>query len=467
MHLKEIDEIILNCKEKYISQLFTLIRQKSISTTDEGIIECADLLKGMMSEIGIDTKILQTEGHPVVYGEIMKSSSYFTLLIYGHYDVQPPDPLEEWLSPPFEPTIRDNRIYGRGAGDNKGQLMAQLLGVKAYLEAYRDLPINLKFVFEGEEEKGSVNLASFVEEHKELLRADLVYTADGSSHNSGSPLILLGVRGMLAFELTTKVAEWDNHSGNTGNILTNPAWKLIDLLQTMRNKEGQILIEGFYDHIRPPSIREKELLSMLPFDAEDIGQKIGYSQLKMDGDTYYQKLTMEPTFNINGLESGYTGKGMKSIIPSTASVRIDIRLVVDQDPMDIFEKINQHVKQYDSSMEVKFIGSMKPSRTSADLKIVDIVTEAIHQAYKKKPLIQPSLGGSLPDYVWTSILGVPSIIMPYANFDQRNHSPNENIELDYFFNGIKCTSHVIHALGNYSKKSMETNREDNVYENKS
>jgi acetylornithine deacetylase/succinyl-diaminopimelate desuccinylase-like protein len=454
MLLNEISEIILRNKEEYLEQLFTLIRQKSISTTNEGIIECAELLKMMMKEIGIDTQILQTDGHPVVYGEMIKDPSYFTLLIYGHYDVQPPDPLEDWISPPFEPTIRDNRIYGRGAGDNKGQLMAQLLGVKVYKEAFGDLPINLKFVFEGEEEKGSVNLASFVKKHKELLKADLVYTADGSSHYSGSPLILLGVRGMLVFELKAKEANWDNHSGNTGNILTNPAWKLIDLLQTMRNKDGRVLIEGFYDDIRSPSEREKELLTLLPFDVEDIGQKIGFPDLNMQGDSYYYKLTMQPTFNINGLESGYTGEGMKTIIPSTASVRIDIRLVVDQDPMDIYDKICKHVQKHDPSIEVNFLGQMKPSRTSADLDIVKVVTDAIHQSYGKEPLMQPSLGGSLPDYVWTSILEVPSMIMPYANFDQRNHSPNENIEVDYFFNGIQCTCHVIHALGEYSKKHI-------------
>lgn len=452
MQVNNINEIILNRKEQYIEQLFTLLRQKSISTTNEGIRECAELLKEMMEEINIDTEILETDGHPVVYGEIIKDPTYFTLLIYGHYDVQPPDPIEEWISPPFEPEIRDKRIYARGAGDNKGQLMAQLLGIQTYIDVFGEIPINIKFVFEGEEEKGSVHLPIFVEEYKERLKADLVYTADGSSHYSGSPLVLLGVRGMLALELKAKEAEWDNHSGNTGNILTNPAWKLIDLLHTMRNRDGRVLIEGFYDDIRSPSNREEELLTLLPFDKKDIGQKIGYPQLNMNGQTYYHKLTMEPTFNINGLESGYTGEGMKTIIPSSASVRIDIRLVVDQDPRDIYDKIYRHVQKHDPSIEVKFIGSMKPSRTSADLEVVKVVTKAIQQSYEQEPLIQPSLGGSLPDYVWTSTLGVPSIIMPYANFDQRNHAPNENLDVDYFFNGIKCTAHLIHALGTFSNK---------------
>ena len=413
--------------------------------------ECAELLESMMIELGMTTRIMKTNGHPVVYGEMMKDENFFTLLIYGHYDVMPPEPLEEWLSPPFEPTIRDGRIYGRGAGDNKGQLMAQLLGVKTYLEMFGGLPINIKLLFEGEEELGSPNLAAFVEEHKELLKADLVYTSDGSSHSSGAPLILLGARGCLDLELTAKGAEFDNHSGNTGNILPNPAWKLIDLLQTMRDQDGRVLIDGFYDHILPPSQLETELIKKLPFDVEDVGKKIGYPHLDMDAETYYHGLTMEPTFNINGLHSGYTGDGIKTIIPATATVKMDVRLVVDQDPIDIFNKICKHVEKHDPSIEVTYISSMLPSRTSADLDIVKVVTEAVRNSYQQEPLIQPSLGSSLPDYVWTKILEVPSIIMPYANFDQRNHSPNENIRIDYFLNGIKCTCHVIDALGKHRK----------------
>lgn len=446
MSIEQIDKLILERKEEYLDQLFTLLRHQSISSQNIGIKECAILLKEIMENMGIETQIIVTEGHPVVYGEIIKEENDFTLLIYGHYDVQPPQPLEEWVSPPFEPTIRDGRIFGRGAGDNKGQLMAQLLGIKTYMDVFKDLPINIKFVFEGEEEIGSVNLSSFVEKHKDLLQADLVFTADGSSHNSGSPLILLGVRGMLFIEMESKGADWDNHSGNTGNIIPNPAWKLVNLLNTMRDNKGNVLIEGFYDNILEPSNVEKKLLKNLPFDSNDIGEKIGYRNLKMDGESYYRKLTMEPTFNICGIESGYTGEGAKTIIPSVARVKIDVRLVVDQDPVDIYNKICTHVEKYDPSVKVTFLGAMKPSRTSADLEIINLVTSSIRKSFQQEPLIQPSLAGSLPDYVWTKILKIPSIIFPYANFDQKNHSPNENIKIENFFNGIKCICHVIHGL---------------------
>jgi acetylornithine deacetylase/succinyl-diaminopimelate desuccinylase-like protein len=447
MSIEKVYQLISEREEEYLNQLFTLLRQQSISSQNIGIKECATLLKEIMENIGIETQIIATEGHPVVYGEIMKEENNFTLLIYGHYDVQPPDPLEDWISPPFEPTIRDGRIFGRGAGDNKGQLMAQLLGIKTYMDLFKDMPINIKFVFEGEEENGSVNLASFVEEHKELLQADLVFTSDGSSHNTGAPLILLGVRGMLLLEMQTKGADWDNHSGNTGNIVPNPAWKLIDLLHTMRDEKGNVLIEGFYDNILKPSNVEAELLQKLPFDPTDIGEKIGFRNLEMDGESYYHKLTMEPTFNICGIESGHTGEGVKTVIPSVAKLKMDVRLVVDQDPIDIYNKICKHVEKYDPSVKVTYLGEMKPSRTSADLEVVSLVTNSIRKAFKQEPLIQPCLAGSLPDYVWTKILETPSIIFPYANFDQRNHSPNENIKIENFFNGIKCICYVIHGLG--------------------
>ena len=447
MTLEEMDSVLLKQKDMYMERLFNFLKIKSISTDTEEIRHCANVLKGEMETLGINTKIIETDGNPVVYGELMNDNNRFTLLIYGHYDVQAVEPLELWESDPFEPEIRDGRIYARGAGDNKGQLMAQLLGIKTYQELYGELPINIKFVFEGEEELGSVHLPEFVKANKELLEADLVYTADGSSHNSGNPLILLGVRGILNFEMTIKTADFDNHSGNTGNIVANPVWKMIELLNTMRDDSGNVLVEGFYDNIREPSQTDMRLLSSLPYDQKDIKEKIGYPDLNMDGETYYRKLTMEPTFNIAGMESGYTGGNAKTIIPSTAAVSIDMRLVADQNPADIFRKIETHVEAFDPDIKVTYRGAMNPSRTPSDLEIVQVVTDAVGEACKKTPLVQPSMPGSLPDYVWTDYLKTPSIIMPYANFDQHNHSPNENLKVENFFGGIKCTCNLVKALG--------------------
>ena len=282
MTLEMMDDFIMEHRDAYMEQLSNFLKQKSISTDRDAIRNCANVLKGDMEALGIHTQIMETGGNPVVYGEILNDKNRFTLLIYGHYDVQAVEPLDLWDSDPFEPEIRDGRIFARGAGDNKGQLMAQLLGIKTYQELYGELPINIKFVFEGEEELGSVHLPEFVKENKELLEADLVYTSDGSSHNSGNPLILLGVRGILNFEMTVKTADFDNHSGNTGNIVPNPVWKMIELLNTMRDDTGKILVEGFYDNIREPSQTDMRLLSSLPYDQKDIAEKIGYAGLDME-----------------------------------------------------------------------------------------------------------------------------------------------------------------------------------------
>ncbi|MEY8749354.1 M20/M25/M40 family metallo-hydrolase [Alkalicoccobacillus gibsonii] len=448
MSLPSIDSYVSERKEQALDTLFKILRQESISTQNKGMRECASLMQDLMREIGMEPEVYETKGHPILYGELKSNNPEAkTILLYGHYDVQPPDPLDHWQSPPFEPTIRDGRIFARGAGDNKGQIVAQLLGVKAYLDCFETLPVHLKFVIEGEEEMGSVHLPEFVEEHKDMLNSDLVYTADGSSHSSGQPLVLLGVRGMLSLEIEIEGAAFDNHSGNTGNIVPNPAWELVELLHTMRDSDGHVLVEGFYDHIRPATSEETKLLKDLPFNASEVGEKIGYPSLSLDGQSYHHKLTMEPTFNIFGMKSGYLDQGVKTITPSKASVKIDTRLVVDQDPADVFSKIEAHVKSHHPTATVRFLGSMNPSRTPVDTHIVQQAIAGIKEAFNQQPLIQPSLGGSLPDYVWTNILKAPSMLMPYANFDQRNHSPNENITLDHFFNGIRCTAHVIHGLG--------------------
>jgi acetylornithine deacetylase/succinyl-diaminopimelate desuccinylase-like protein len=451
MDITKVYQYIEQNRETFLNQLFTLLRQPSISSQNIGVRECANLLAGMIKEVGMNVEILETAGHPIVYAERIVSPDAFTLVIYGHYDVQPPEPLEEWNSAPFEPTIREGKIFARGVGDNKGQLMAQVLAIKSYLDTYGELPINVKFVFEGEEESTSENLGTFVENNKDKLNADLIYTSDGPMSDSGSPVILLGVRGILYVELKAYGAKWDNHSGNKGGVVPNPAWILIELLHTMRDENGKVLIEGFYDDIMPPTEKERQLIRSLPFNKEEVKQTIGYDHFNMDVEEYYSRLMLEPTFNIAGFTSGYGGEGSKTIIPAKATLKMDMRLVMDQDPDDIYKKFVAHVKKHAPDVEVKHLGAMSPSRTSADLKVVDVVKNAVAKAFDQEPIVQPSLGGSLPDYVWTKILGVPSLVVPYANADESNHSPNENMGVENFFNGIKCTCQVVAELGKKMK----------------
>jgi acetylornithine deacetylase/succinyl-diaminopimelate desuccinylase-like protein len=309
------------------------------------------------------------------------------------------------------------------------------------------LPVNVKFVFEGEEETSSPNIAAFVEAHREKLKTDLVYTSDGPLDASGRPVVLLGVRGILYVELEAHGARWDNHSGNKGGIVPNPAWTLVELLSTIRDREGRVLIEGFYDDVQPPTEQMTALIRALPFDKDEISKTVGYDGFDMDSGSYYRKLMLEPTFNIAGFTSGYGGEGAKTIIPHKAILKSDMRLVVDQDPDDIFKKLVAHVKKHAPAVTVKRLGDMQPSRTSPELEVVHVVTEAVAEAYGEAPILQPSLGGSLPDYVWTKILNVPSVVVPYANADESNHAPNENLEVDKFFKGIRCSCSVLSALG--------------------
>ena len=451
MALNDLFDQVERNREAYLETLFTLLRQPSISAQNMGVRECAGLLAGMVREAGMDAKIMETKGQPVIFAERIVSPDAFTVLFYGHYDVQPPEPLESWHSEPFLPEVRDGKIFGRGTGDNKGQLLAHVLAVKTWLATRGEVPLNVKMVFEGEEESSSPHLDAFVAQNRDLLKADLVYTSDGSLHETGAPLVILGVRGILYIELTAWGAKWDNHSGNKGGVVPNPAWKIIDLLQTMRDSYGNVRIEGFYDGVSPPGPATLDLIRRLPFDKEKTRVAIGYDGFDMDVETYYRKLMLEPTFNIAGFTSGYGGEGSKTIIPAKAVLKVDFRLVGDQDPEDIFQKVSRHIKQHAPDIQVKFMGAMKPSRTRPDLPSIQRVVEAVRQAYGMEPIVQPSLGGSLPDYVWTRTLGVPSVLVPYANADESNHAPNENLDLDKFYAGIKCTLSVLDRLSRVEK----------------
>ncbi len=448
MSVDRVHRLIDSRREESIEILKTLIRQPSISAQDKGVKECARLLSGLLQKLGIQSRIIETPTQPVVYGEITNRPGEYTLLCYGHYDVQPPEPLELWESPPFEPTIRDNRLYGRGTGDNKGQLITHVLAAKAWMDAAGGPPINLKFVFEGEEESGSRSLGQFVREHKASLAADLVYVSDGGLHPSGAPTISLGNRGVLGITLLARGADRDNHSGNKGGVAPNPVWMLIHALSTMVDPTGRVLIDGFYDSVRPIGPVEERLLAKLDFDAKTFAATMGLETINMDGPTYWKRIMLEPYFNISGFASGYVGPGSKTIIPSTAECRIDIRLVVDQKIQDILAKVEAHLAKVDPRVQVleRGFGTMEATRTSPDHPAVRVVAGAIKAYRGLDPYISLSGGGSLPNAVWPNILGADHIGVPYANADENNHGPNENLSLERFQDGIHVSAQVFDAL---------------------
>ena len=441
-------------RDDYLDVLFELVRRPSVSGHAAEVNACAALLEEILLDAGIPARILATDGAPVVFGELTGRSP-FTVLFYGHYDVQPPEPLEAWDSPPFEPTIRGGRVYARGTGDNKGQLLAHVLAVRSFLETTGAPPVHVKFVLDGEEESGSPHLHDFVERNRELLAADLVYTADGGYHDSGLPLVCFGVRGIVTVELEARGAARDLHSGNRGNLVPNPAWRLIDLLRTMRAPDGRVTIEGFYDGVREPTAFELGLLARAPFDREEFAQSVGLPTTDIqDGTDYGRRLMFEPTFNIAGFSSGHTGEGLRTIIPSSAAVRLDARLVADQDPDRVLELLEAHARAHAPDVTVRSLGSMRPSKTSPELPVARRIVDAVAAARGVEPVVVPCLGGSLPDYVWTHLLGAPSVVVPYANPDESNHAPNENLEVEAFFAGIKTSVLVLEALRRHAEGAI-------------
>jgi acetylornithine deacetylase/succinyl-diaminopimelate desuccinylase-like protein len=370
------------------------------------------------------------------------------VLLYGHYDVQPPDPLEEWVSPPFEPAIREGRIWGRGVGDNKGQHFAQLLAIESWLAVAGSLPCNVSVLLEGEEEVGSPHIASCVRRHRDLLAdADLVITADGPLHESGRPIISYGPRGMVSFELRVRHASRDFHSGNWGGIAPNPIWTLVHLLASMKNEQGEVTIDGFYDRVEPPTDLERAALDALPLDLERVMAQVKMDRLDAPQDRgYYDRLSLWPTLTVNGFHSGYGGEGSKTVLPATAFAKCDIRLVEAMTVEDTLDKVEAHVRRH--APEVEFIrqGGMEPSKTPLDSPFTEPLRRAIAEAQGEDPLLVPAMGGSLPDYVWTKILGVHSFATPYANHDEANHAPNENLEISRFVKGIRTGAAVLAHL---------------------
>lgn len=440
-------------QDAFIARLIDYVRRPSISAHGTGIAEVAAFLVETLSGLGLETRAVPTAGWPVVVGRYAGAPGAPTVMLYGHYDVQPPDPLDAWISPPFEPTIRDGRLYARGVGDNKGQHFAQILALESLLAVTGRLPCNVIVVLEGEEEIGSPRMADFIREHRDELKADLVITSDGPVHESGRSCIMFGVRGVLSFELRARGANRDLHSGNFGGIAPNPIWTLVHLLGTMKDAQGKVLIDGFYDKVLPPTALERQALDALPLDVPGALRGLGLDRLDAPAERgYYERLSSWPTFTINGLHGGYGGPGSKTVLPSTAIAKCDIRLVEAMSAADIFARVKAHVARHAPEVEVVFQGSMEPSKTPIESIYTEPLRRGIVDAQGIEPLFVPALGGSLPDYVFTKILGIPAFTIPYANADEANHAPNENLELWRFIAGIKTGAAMLTRLGGVGKR---------------
>ncbi len=453
-NLDRIFQHIESNRESFIRRVMDYVRHPSISAQNIGIREVAAILVEMLAKLGMEAEAVATSGHPMIVGRRGNAPDKPTILLYGHYDVQPPEPLEAWLSPPFEPTIRDGRIYARGIGDNKGQHFAQLLAIESHLAVNGDLPCNVIVLLEGEEEVGSPHIAEFIRQHGDRLKADLVVTADGPIHASGRPTVTFGVRGMASFELRARTARHDVHSGNFGGVVPNAIWRLVHLLGTMRNEAGEITIDGLHDAIVPPTDIERAAAAALPLDLEGLKAELGLSTLDAPlGRGFYDRLMFHPTLTINGLHGGYGGPGSKTVLPCEAIAKCDIRLVEAQTPADVLAKVGAHVKKHAPDVEFVPLDGMLPSKTPMDSPFGHVIREAVLAAQGVEPLLYPTMGGSLPDYVFTKILKIPAFVIPYANADEDNHAPNENLKIDCFVNGIRTGAALLAKLGGMESPS--------------
>ena len=438
-------------EQAYLDRLIDYLRQPSISAHGQGIAEVGEILLAWLQKLGFTAELKPTAGWPMVLGRRVEDPNLPTVMLYGHYDVQPADPLELWESPPFEPTIRNGRLYARGVGDNKGQHTAHLFAMESLLAAHGKLPCNVIFLLEGEEEIGSPHIAQFIADHKEELNADLVIISDGPVDHSGQSTIEFGVRGIVSFELRAWGANQDLHSGNWGGVVPNPLWTLIHLLATMKNNRGEITIDGLYDQVEPPSPLEREALDKLPVNVAEVLAELNLARLDMPPERpFFDRLSIWPTFTINGLHGGYGGPGSKTVLPCQAVAKCDIRLVANQTVSDIMDKVAAHVQRHAPEVEFVPLGGMDPSKTPIDSPFTAPIRQAIVAAQGKEPLLMPAMGGSLPNYVFTKTLGLHTFVIPYANADESNHAPNENMEVWRIKQGIKTTASLLLHLAQLS-----------------
>ncbi|MBK8821459.1 MAG: M20/M25/M40 family metallo-hydrolase [Anaerolineales bacterium] len=437
--------------DQSLSELSTYVSQPSISAQNIGLKECAQLVKGMLEKRGFTAEVMATDGAPVVFAE-RKGKSDKTLLIYNHYDVQPPEPLDLWLSPPFEPEIRDGKMYGRGVSDDKSHLTARLFAIDSILEQDGELPCNIKFIIEGEEETASEHLHEFIKQNMDKLKADACIWEFGGVDHREVPMQYLGLRGICYVELSVESLGTDVHSGLGGSILPNAAWRLTWALASLKGVDERILIPGFYDDVIQPTARDRELMDKLPDFEDEYKSRYGAKSF-IKGITGGIDLKMEevftPTCTICGITSGYQGVGQKTVQPARASAKVDFRLVPNQKPTDILKKLRAHLDaQGFEDVEIQYHGGEPAARTDPDDPFIKIVVDAATDAFGVPMEIVPMIGGSGPNYPFVHDLGLPVATMGHGYPDTKAHAPNENIRLDLY---LKHAKHMARVITEFAK----------------
>jgi acetylornithine deacetylase/succinyl-diaminopimelate desuccinylase-like protein len=451
-------------EDQFIEELVEFLRVPSISSLPEhkeDIQQAAEWLANRMKRAGIESvRIMPTGGHPVVYGEWLHASEGPTILIYGHFDVQPVDPLDLWDSPPFEPVIKEGRIYGRGTTDDKGNLFIPVIVTEAMIKTGRALPVNVKFLFEGQEEIGSPQLPDFIEANRDLLSCDLVVSADGGQWTEDQPALILGTRGLIGLFVDVQGPKYDLHSGTYGGTIANPIHALVEILESMHDHDGRVAVEGFYDDVRSLSDEERAELGRVPFDEAGYLRETGAALIFGEpGFTTYERAWARPTLEINGIYGGFQGEGTKTVLPSTAHAKVSCRLVADQDPSRLVDLVTVHVNKVSppgvTTTVTRADSRAHPYLVPASHPGMQIAASVLQDVYGREPF-QIRSGGTIPvNALFLQNLGVYTIVFSFGLDDERQHSPNEFFRLSSYERGQKAYGLLLTRLREEFRRTRE------------
>ncbi len=446
----QIDAYLDAHLDESIAELSKLVAQPSVGAQNLGMKECAALVAEMLRKRGFAAEVMPTEGAPVIFGE-RKGRSDKTLLFYNHYDVQPAEPLELWETPPFEPSLREGKLFGRGVSDDKGHLAARLFAIDALLKEAGELPCTIKFVIEGEEETSSIHLHDFVRENKARLKADACIWEFGGVNHEEQPVQYLGLRGICYVELSVETASTDVHSGLGGSIFPNAAWRLVWALGTLKGSDEHIRLPGHYDAVQPPSARDRDLMAKLPETSAEYKTRYGVKEF-VRGLTGGVELRIaevfEPTCTICGLTSGYQGPGSKTVQPAKASAKVDFRLVPNQTPQQVLKSLRAHLDaQGFPDVQITYLGGEAPARTDPDHPFIKLVVDTARDVYGVPMQLIPIAGGSGPNAPFVHDLGLPVATAGLGYPDARGHAPNENIRLDLY---LKHARHMARVMTEFA-----------------
>ena len=454
MSIDRVDAYLEAHRGAFEEQLFTLLRIPSVSAQsdhDGDTRRAAEFLRDDFQAIGLPTvELIETEGHPLVYAEGPKLEGRPTVLIYGHYDVQPPEPLEPWSSPPFEPTVRAGNVYARGATDDKGQMFTHVKAAEAWFRSMGGPPVNVKYLIEGEEEVGGANLEAYVAAHHARLACDYAVISDTSQFAPGIPAITYGLKGLAYFELVVTGAKTDLHSGMFGGTVANPCNALAEILASLKGADGRIRVEGFYDPVRPLEDWERAEFAKLPFSEDDFREQVGVPSLVGEaGFTTLERRWARPTCDVNGIYGGYQGPGPKTVLPRQAGAKLSFRLVPDQDPKQVAAQFRAHVERIKPdgvTIEVKEHHGAPAVLVGVDSPGVRAAARAIEKGFGTAPVFMRE-GGSIPVVgLFKEHLKVDTLLLGWGQNDDNLHGPDEKFSLADFHRGIKASAHLLAEL---------------------